>query len=156
MLTPLPVKILLCSLVMLALGGLSGWLTSSAIPGWYATLVRPPGTPPNWLFGPVWTVLYLMIGASFALIWHRGRVGKNQATFSFIVQLVLNLAWTPVFFGLHQMEVALGVIILLWFAIALTLRSFADSSRPAAILLVPYLLWVSYATYLNAGYAFLN
>jgi tryptophan-rich sensory protein len=101
-------------------------------------------------------MLYLMIGASFALIWHRGRAGKNQPTFSFIVQLFLNLAWTPVFFGLHQMEAALGVIVLLWIFIALTIRSFAESSRPAAILLVPYLLWVSYATYLNAGYAYLN
>ena len=149
-------KIALCSILMLALGGLGGWLTSSSIPGWYATLVQPAGTPPNWVFGPVWSVLYLMIGASFALIWHRKLIGKNKPTFFFSAQLLLNLIWTPVFFGFRQMEAALAVIILLWIFIALTIRACSKISPTAALLLVPYLLWVSYATYLNAGYAALN
>ncbi|MGD1979259.1 MAG: tryptophan-rich sensory protein [Akkermansiaceae bacterium] len=141
---------------MLGLGGVGGWLTSSSIPGWYENLTRPPGTPPNWIFGPVWTVLYLMIGASFALMWHQDRIGRNKPTFFFAGQFVLNLAWTPAFFSLHQMEAALVVIVLMWIFIALTIRSFAKHSRTAAFLLIPYLLWVSYATYLNAGYAALN
>lgn len=152
----LPSKIILSSLVMLALGGLGGWLTSSSIPGWYATLNRPFGTPPNWVFGPVWTVLYLMIGASFAMVWHRDQIGKNKPTFFFGIQLILNLAWTPIFFGLHQMEAALVVILLLWSFIVLTIRAFFKISPTASLLLVPYLLWVSYATYLNAGYVQLN
>lgn len=154
----LPAKIILCSLTILLLGGLGGYLTSNSITSWYATLNQPPGTPPNWLFGPVWSTLYLMIGISFALIWHRHprQIGRTFLTFLFVSQLLLNLAWTPVFFGLHEIKPALLMIILLWIAIFLTIREFSNFSKPAAFLLIPYLLWVSYATYLNAGYAFLN
>ena len=156
MLLPLPVKITLSALTMILLGGLGGYLTASAIGSWYSTLNKPPGTPPNWLFGPVWTILYAMIGASFALIWHQGHLGKTRPSFFFVLQFLLNLAWTPVFFGAHQIGAALLLLILLWLAIAATIREFARLSKPAAYLLIPYLIWVSYATYLNAGHAFLN
>ena len=156
MLRSLPAKIIFCIVVMELLGGLGAFLTSGSIPSWYSTLVRPPGTPPNWIFGPVWSALYAMIGISFALIWHQGSLGKNRLTQLFFVQLILSLVWTPVFFGAHLIVPALIVIILMWIFIALTIRAFAKVSKPAAYLLIPYLLWVSYATYLNAGYAVLN
>ena len=152
----LPAKIILSSLVMLLLGGVGGYLTSGSITSWYAKLNQPPGTPPNWLFGPVWSTLYVMIGASFALIWHQGSLGNNRPTYYFLTQLILNLAWTPVFFGAHQIGAALMVIILLWVAIALTIHAFYKLSKTAAYLLIPYLVWVSYATYLNAGHLHLN
>ncbi|YCM46183.1 TspO/MBR family protein [Verrucomicrobiaceae bacterium 227] len=149
-------KIILCIVVMELLGGLGTFLTAGSIPSWYATLSQPPGTPPNEVFGPVWSILYAMIGTSFALIWHQGALGKNQLTLLFFAQLFLNLIWTPIFFGAHLLIPALIVILLMGLFIALTIRAFAKNSKPAAWLLVPYLLWVSYATYLNAGYAFLN
>jgi tryptophan-rich sensory protein len=158
MLRSLPVKIIVCIVVMELLGGLGAFFTVSSINEWYATLSEPPGTPPNWVFGPVWTILYAMIGVSFALIWHDhpGRLGKTRLTYFFVIQLVLNLLWTPVFFGAHQLGMALAVIITLLIFIVLTIREFGKYSQLAALLLLPYLLWVSYATYLNAGYLFLN
>jgi len=154
----LSAKIILCVIVMETLGGLGAALTVNSIPSWYSTLVRPPGTPPNWLFGPVWTTLYAMIGVSFALIWHRHpkSLGHTKLTYMFTLQLLLNLLWTPVFFGANQIKIALVVIVLMWIAILLTIREFQKRSLLAAALLIPYLLWVSYATYLSAGYAFLN
>ena len=141
---------------MLALGGIGSLLTSGSIPNWFATLNHPPGRPPNWLFGPVWTILYLMIGTSFAIIWHQGRLGKNRPTYFFITQIILNLLWTPAFFGAHQIAFALVIIVLMWIFISLTIFEFQKLSTLAAKLLVPYLLWVSFATYLNVGYLLLN
>ena len=141
---------------MATLGGLGGLVTASSIQSWFAILNHPPGRPPNWVFGPVWTVLYLMIGASFALIWHRRKLGWNKPTLFFSAQLLFNLSWTPVFFGLHQIGIALVIIILMSIFIVLTIRELLKFSKPTALLLVPYLLWVSFATYLNAGYALLN
>lgn len=143
---------------MIILGGLGATVTSGSIDGWYASLNRPPGTPPNWVFDPVWSVLYFMIGISFALVWHKlGRAFFKSPAFTvFAVQLLLNLAWTPVFFGAHWIGVALLIIIAMIGSILLTIRKFSPHSKPAAWLLVPYLLWVCYATYLNAGYLMLN
>lgn len=155
---PLFLKIILCIIVMQTLGGLGAFLTAGSIDFWYQTLTRPPGTPPNWLFGPVWGTLYAMIGMSFALVWQKlgHNFWKSAAFRIFIIQLLLNLAWTPLFFGAHKMIAALVVIVAMWIAIALTIRTFKQHSHTAAYLLIPYLIWVSYATYLNAGYAFLN
>jgi benzodiazapine receptor len=97
-----------------------------------------------------------MIGTSFALTWHQGHLGKTRPSFFFVLQFLLNLAWTPVFFGAQQIGTALLIIILLWLAIAATIREFARLSKPAAYLLIPYLIWVSYATYLNGGHFYLN
>ncbi|MGJ8695748.1 MAG: TspO/MBR family protein [Verrucomicrobiaceae bacterium] len=158
MASSLVVKSVVCVILMQLLGGLGAFLTTSSIDTWYADLISPPGTPPNWVFGPVWTTLYAMIGVSFALLWHRhpAQLGRTRPTFLFFTQLLLNLVWTPAFFGAHLIEVALVIIVLLWIFIILTIREFKRFSKPAALLLVPYLLWVSYATYLNAGYAILN
>lgn len=158
MFKPLFFKFAICIAVMLILGSLAGWMTTKSLSDWYVTLEKPPGTPPKWLFGPVWTILYLMIAASFALIWHRvpGQPGKTRLTFLFALQLAFNLAWTPIFFGAHQIEAAFGVLLILSVAIALTIREFSKHLRPAALLLVPYFFWVLYAGYLNLGFALLN
>lgn len=155
---PLWSKSLLCALVCLLLGGASGVVTSGAIPGWYATLERPPGTPPNVVFGPVWTLLYAMMGIALARVWHLAPAGgaKRRALGLFAIQFALNLAWTPIFFGAHLLGVALLEIALLWIAIFLTIMSFRRFDRLAAGLLAPYLAWVSYASYLTAGFWFLN
>lgn len=155
---PLWLKIILCILAAELLGGLGGFVTASSIGDWYAGLVKPPGTPPNWIFGPVWTALYAMIGSSLALVWHRPAAGpaKRGALTWFAIQFALNLAWTPVFFGAHRLFVALVVISALLVAIAVTIRKFRPISPLASRLLVPYAVWVSYATWLNAGYWWLN
>ncbi len=151
-------KILLCIVATEILGSLGGIITATSVRDWYAALTKPPGTPPNWLFGPVWTILYAMIGTAFALVWHRGEKGPQQrkAITLFTTQLLLNLAWTPVFFGAHQLGAALVIIISLAATIIATILAFRPIDRLASRLLIPYLIWVSYATYLNAGYWFLN
>jgi tryptophan-rich sensory protein len=151
-------KILIAVLSVEVLGGLGATVTSGGISGWYTGLVRPPGTPPNWVFGPVWVTLYAMMGVAIALVWHRAQAGgaKRDALLWAGLQLVLNLAWTPVFFGWHQMLVALVVILLLWVALAVTAVKFWKICRLAGMLLVPYWIWVGYATYLNGGFWILN
>lgn len=155
---PFWVKVLICILVIPALGAVGGIVTASNIAGWYEGLQKPPGTPPNGVFGPVWTLLYLMIGFSLALVWHRVSAGpeKRRALAIFAVQMLLNLIWTPVFFGAHLLLVALFIIGALWIGILMTILAFRKLDRTAAWLLVPYLLWVSYASYLNAGIFWLN
>ncbi|MBK1828449.1 TspO/MBR family protein [Haloferula rosea] len=151
-------KIVVCVLVIEGLGSLSGLLTASSIRGWFATLDQPPGNPPNWVFGPVWTLLYAMMGTAIALIWHRAKAGPNRtkAITLFISQFALNLAWTPVFFGAHQIAMALVVIVTMALGILLTIFAFHRIDRLASRLLIPYFCWVGYATYLNAGYLYLN
>jgi len=155
---PLAFKITISVIVILVLGSLGGFITSNSIDDWYSTLNEPPGTPPNWVFGPVWSVLYAMIGLSFALVWHRGfqDLQGKIALILFAEQLILNLAWTPVFFGAHQLLISLVVIAMLLLSILATILAFSRRSKTAALLLVPYLMWVSYATYLNAGFYALN
>ena len=151
-------KILLCILVVNLLGGAGAFFTMDSRKDWYPSLAKPPGVPPNSVFGPVWTALYAMMGTSFALVWHRVPSGpsKRAALRTFLAQFLLNLAWTPLFFGAHLTGVALVVIVALWIMILLTILKFRSLDRLAALLLVPYLIWVSYATYLNAGYLVLN
>ena len=151
-------KILLCILVVNLLGGAGAFFTMYSLKDWYPSLAKPPVVPPNSVFGPVWTVLYAMMGTSFALVWHRVPSGpsKRAALRTFLAQFLLNLAWTPLFFGAHLTGVALVVIVALWIMILLTILKFRPLDRLAALLLVPYLIWVSYATYLNAGYLVLN
>jgi len=151
-------KALLCIVAVNLLGAAGAIVTSGSLSDWYAALEKPPGTPPNAVFGPVWTLLYAMIGASLALVWHRAPSGpeKRLALTLFLIQMLLNLAWTPLFFGAQATGAALLAIVLLWVAILLTILKFKPLDRIAAALLVPYLLWVGYATYLNAGFFWLN
>lgn len=140
--------------------GLIGSLVAAngAFSSWYPALQKPSFTPPSWIFGPVWTVLYILMGVAAFLIWQRGLGHRavRMALIWFLVQLALNAAWSPVFFGLHRIGWALLVIVLLWVAIAGTMHRFFRISLPAGWLLVPYLLWVSFATVLNASIWSLN
>lgn len=151
-------KILICVLVMNVLGGAGAFVTSGSLKDWYAALEKPPGVPPNWVFGPVWTVLYAMIGVSLALFWHGVKAGreKSRALWWFFGQMILNLAWTPVFFGAHSTGWALAIIVALLGAISVTTILFRRQHKVAGRLLIPYGIWVGYATYLNAGYFVLN
>ena len=150
----LVVSIVGCEMV----GILGSILTVEAIPTWYATLNKPSFAPPNWLFGPVWTLLYLMMGIAFYLIWRLGWKKKEnkEAGISFGWQLLLNALWSPVFFGLRSPEVALFLIVLMWGMILVTIKKFLPISRTAGYLLLPYLLWVSFATLLNGAIVLLN
>ena len=135
--------VLLC-FAAASLGGLFG-------PGeWYGTLKKPSWNPPGWVFGPVWTALYTTMAVAAWLVWRQGGWGKQcKALFIFLVQLALNALWTPLFFGFHRPGVAFAEIVLLWLAIAATLKAFRPVSRVAAWLIVPYLAWVSFAAALN-------
>lgn len=141
-------------LVCLAVGGLGGVATAQSVTDWYPTLNKPAWTPPGWLFGPVWTVLYVMMGVAAWLVW---RTGDARAALGiFAVQLALNFAWSFLFFGLKSPVMGLVCIILLWLAIAATIRAFGRNSNVAAVLLWPYLAWVSFATALNGAIVVLN
>lgn len=121
------------------------------MPGqWYASLNKPSWNPPGWLFGPVWTTLYVMMAVAAWLVWRRGgfKVQRRRLTW-FLVQLALNALWTPLFFGLHRPGLAFAELVLLWIAIGVTLVAFSGTSRAAAWLLAPYLAWVSFAAVLN-------
>jgi tryptophan-rich sensory protein len=139
------------------LGSSGGLITINEIPGWYATLQKPSFNPPNWLFGPVWTALYIMMGVAFYLVWRNPpSAARGKALSAFLVQFALNCAWTPVFFSLHQLGAALVVIVLMWLAILRTIFLFAPFSKTASWLMVPYISWVSFATLLNAAIWWLN
>ena len=119
-----------------------------SLPGaWYAALVKPAWNPPAWIFGPAWTVLYTLMAVAAWLVWKRN--GWRLPLMLYCLQLALNAAWTPIFFGAHELGWALIEIIALWIAILLTLLSFRRVSTPAAWLLAPYLAWVTFATALN-------
>lgn len=154
---------LLISLALPQLAGLLGSVfTMSAVTTWYATLQKPPLSPPNWIFGPVWTTLYLLMGVSLYLVWRKWSVlpwtpaRKKMALVFFGVQLALNTLWSVLFFGLQSPGLALINIILMVVAIKITMLLFWRVSRVATWLLLPYLLWVSFATYLNAAIWYLN
>jgi translocator protein len=150
-------KLISSLLLPLAIGGIAGMFTSAAIPGWYASLNQPSFNPPNWVFGPVWTALYTIMGISFFMIWSL-EAGKerNQAMLIFMVQLLLNFCWSFFFFYFNMIGVALVDILLLWVMIVFMLVRFYKLKPLAAYLNIPYLLWVSFATALNIAYFFLN
>lgn len=139
-------------------GGIGSFFTTPAIPAWYAGLVKPALNPPAWVFGPVWTILYVLMGVAAFLVWKNGwdKKGVRVALSVFGVQLLLNTAWSIIFFGLQSPSWALIEISLLWLAIVWTITTFYKISRPAAYLLAPYLLWVSFAAYLNYSIWTLN
>lgn len=170
------------SILITQLAGVIGSLfTAPAISGWYAGLEKSALNPPNWLFGPVWTTLYLLIGIALYLVWaNQWRVSRALMTSRtkpwnkyserlwtgswqkvntvavFAIQLALNTMWSLLFFGIKSPGLAFGGILALWFAILFTIMNFYRISRAAAWLLVPYLLWVSFATYLNFSIWLLN
>ncbi len=146
-------------IVLAELAGIIGAVfTTSAIPTWYATLARPEFSPPNWIFGPVWTMLYALMGIAAFLIWQKGFSRKDVkiALSIFLVQLILNTLWSIIFFGLQNPGAAFVEIMFLWLAILATIIAFTKVSKPGAWLLVPYILWVTFAGYLNYSIWILN
>ena len=141
-----------------AVGLLAGWATQTSVTTWYPTLVKPWFTPPNWLFAPVWTLLYAMMGVAAFLVWRTGadRASVRGALGWFGLQLALNAAWSFAFFGARSPGLGLVVIGVLWAALAWTTDRFFRLHAVAGALLIPYLLWVSYAAALNGGIWLLN
>ena len=144
-------KLIIAIIIPVAVGAVSGFFTSSEIPGWYQTINKPTWNPPSWLFGPVWTTLYVMMGIALFLVWKSdaSQSVKKTAIILFAAQLVLNFFWSFIFFNQHQIGWAVVEIITMWVFILLTIFAFAPISKIAAWLLVPYISWVSFATILN-------
>lgn len=155
--TPLPTPLRDLAGLMLWLAacfvvsGLGGWITAGPVKSWYPTLAKPGITPPDAAFPIVWTLLYLLMAVAAWRVWRRAGWQTGRAALGlFILQLLLNLGWSVLFFGLRQIGPALVEIVALWLAIAVTLVAFRRQDRLAGWLLAPYLVWVSYATLLNA------
>lgn len=153
-----PVKFLITILGTLTLGSLSGLLTADAIGTWYVGIQKPSFNPPDRIFGPVWTLLYILMGIAAGLVWHSAAepAAKRRALAIYVIQLVLNFGWSLIFFGLRSPGWALVEIIVLWSSIVWCIRSFGPVHRTAMWLLVPYLLWVSFAAVLNGAIVALN
>jgi tryptophan-rich sensory protein len=141
------VSILVCQLA----GIIGSFFTAPAIPTWYAELKKPDFVPPSWVFAPAWIFLFFLMGISLYLIWSKDLEKKEVRTslFVFFIQLIFNILWSFLFFGLRSPLFGLYDIIILWFAIFVTILSFYRVSKWAAFLLIPYILWVSFATLLN-------
>lgn len=143
--------------VTFAVSAASGYLSASSIRGWYHALRQPPLSPPDWIFAPVWTLLYLLIAVSAWLAWRtRTSSCRSGGLRMWGVQLIINFAWSMVFFRMHAPAFALLDLVLLLIAIVLTMRPFFTIRPLAAWLLAPYLAWTGFALYLNAGVVLLN
>ena len=149
-------KIILCVIICTSLGFLSGLSTADSITNWFQFVKKPSWNPPNWLFAPVWTLLYILMGISVALIWHSNSNNKKKAIGLFIIQFTLNLCWSIIFFNQHMPGLAFVEIIVMLIFIILTTVSFYKINKTAAYLLLPYICWVSFATVLNGTIWFLN
>lgn len=137
--------------IALAVGAVGGWATASSVTTWYATLAKPAFNPPNFLFGPVWTALYVLMAVAAWLVWRAGPAdGRRRTALTlYAVQLALNLAWSLIFFGLRRPDLALMEVLVLFAAILATIRAFARLDRRAGWMLLPYAAWVAFATLLN-------
>jgi translocator protein len=153
---PGPSVLALVGLVGLCLlvGAAGGSLAAQGVRGWYPSLTAPPGTPPNSVFAPVWSVLYVMIGTAAWLVWKRR--GPSHALRLWGWQLAANALWAPAFFGLHRPGLGLGLLAAMLVLTALTIHAFHRVNRAAGWLMGPYAAWILYATYLDAGFLLLN
>lgn len=151
-------KLVLSVAICEGVGILGSIFTISSISLWYATLNKPFFTPPNWLFGPAWTTLYFLMGISLFLVWKKGLKKKEvrEALVIFDIQLILNFLWSIIFFRFQNPLLAFIEIIILWAVILLTISKFKKISKLAAYLLIPYILWVSFAAILNLSILILN
>jgi tryptophan-rich sensory protein len=151
-------KLVVSIIACLAAGAIGSIFTRQAIPTWYATLEKPAFNPPNWIFMPVWTLLYILMGVAAFLVWRKGLENRQVriALIAFLVQLVLNALWSVAFFGLESPLYGLIVIMFLWLAILFTTLQFYRISRAAGALMLPYLLWVTFAAVLNESIWLLN
>jgi tryptophan-rich sensory protein len=152
-----PLKLAI-SIVLCQLAGVAGSLfTTPAIPTWYKTLKKPFFTPPDWIFGPVWISLFMLMGVSLFMVWRRQEHPQFKSTLTFfLIQLIFNILWSAAFFGLRSPLLGLIDIGLLWVAILLTIRYSLSISKVAGLLLLPYILWVSFAVVLNFALWILN
>lgn len=151
-------KLIIAIVISESAGIIGSLFTAPSIDGWYVGIVKPALNPPAWVFGPVWTTLFVLMGIAAFLIWKKGLNRKDVkiALGIFLVQLILNTLWSIIFFGLRSPGGAFIEVILLWLAILATIIAFAKISKPAAWLLAPYILWVSFAAYLNYSIWILN
>lgn len=149
------VKIVLAIVVCELAGFIGAIFTTPSIPNWYAFLNKPSFGPPNWIFAPVWTTLFALMGVSLYFLWEKRKKAKTALIF-FAIQLVLNMLWSILFFGLKNPTLALVEIVFLWIFILLTALSSLKISKLAAKLFIPYLLWVSFASFLNLQIVLLN
>lgn len=145
----LGVKIAISIIFCLTLGIASGLNTANAIGNWYQYIQKPSWNPPNWLFGPVWTLLYILMGIAAARVWHKSNTLKNKDLALFLFQFALNLAWSTIFFSWHNIGGAFLEIIGMWLAIVATILQFKKTDSLAGYLLIPYLIWVTFAAFLN-------
>lgn len=166
------IKLFSCIIICELAGMLGSYFTIPQINGWYNTLQKPSFNPPNWLFGPVWTTLFVLMGISLYIVWSKNwetqKTSKNKNVWNawskklldgdwskiniiliFCTQLLLNVLWSLIFFGMHSLGFAFFELLMLWFAILFTIINFYRISRIAALLLVPYIIWVSFAGFLN-------
>jgi translocator protein len=151
-------KLIVSILVVFVAGSIGTLATMSELTTWYAALIKPPWTPPNWAFGPIWSTLYVLMGIALFLVWRQGLERKDVkfAILIFAVQLVLNILWSVVFFGIHSIFGGFILILILWIAIFANIIAFYIISKPAGLLLIPYIIWVSIASYLNYSVYLLN
>lgn len=147
----------ICLFVPLLIGGISGIATASGVNDWFLTLNKPSFNPPNYLFGPVWTTLYLLMGVSLYFVWRSPISATRTAALRiFVIQISLNFAWSFLFFYFHWIGLAFAEIVLIWVCILLMIFRFYPIHKTAALLQIPYLLWVSFASVLNGAYFFIN
>ena len=145
-------KLIICILITEGAGIIGSFATITSVKTWYLTdLIKPAWNPPSWLFGPVWTFLFFLMGIALYLVWT-----KKNKIFWFWIQLILNIVWSFLFFGFHNPWFAFFEIILLWFTIVKTILEFKKYNKTASYLLLPYLAWVSFASFLNLTIALLN
>lgn len=150
-------KILISIILCLGIGFLGGFATASSVNEWYVMLNKPIFNPPSYLFGPVWTLLYILMGVSVGMIWHDGNSSAHRKAIGiFIIQLILNFLWSFLFFYFQQPFIAFIEIVVLWVMIILTIKHFYSIKKMAAYLLLPYLAWVSFASVLNFSLYWLN
>ena len=144
------IKFILCVALTLSIGAIGGIATASGVNGWYVTLHKPVFNPPNYLFGPVWTVLYILMGISFYIILQsRNPILKTRAIVIFCIQLFLNFCWSFLFFKFHLVGLAFIEIICIWLSILIMIITFYRINKTASYIQIPYLLWVSFASILN-------
>lgn len=150
-------KLIGCILLTMSIGGLSGYATIEGVSGWYTTLHKPSFNPPNYLFGPVWSLLYLLMGVSLFLILRADKsASRGKSIAAFIIQLVLNFFWSIIFFRFHAVGLALVEILLMWSSILWMIVAMYRVNKPAGLLQLPYIFWVSFATLLNTAIYLLN
>jgi benzodiazapine receptor len=150
-------KLSLCILSMLLVGGIGGFATATSITTWYAEINKPSFNPPNYLFGPVWTTLYILMGISIYMILQSPKTElRKKAIAIFCIQLFLNFCWSFIFFKFQLLGLAFIEIILMWASILTMIIVFFEINKKAALIQIPYLLWVSFASVLNGSIWFLN